>query len=359
MGKIFPIKTETSCQLKWTWNTLRLYNGISSACHRASMEPIDISTGFNFHNTPDKISARKTMLAGEWPSGGCEYCQKIEEQGGTSDRMFHLQIPDQSPLELEIDVTATSVTPRIVEVYLDNVCNMSCIYCWDGFSSKIQQENIKFGEFNNRGVVIKNNAVEHPDRETLKNKFWAWLDDNCHSLARLHILGGEPFYQQEFETILAFLEKDSYPNLEFNIVSNLNIAHDRFKKYINRIKQLDIKRFDLTASVDCFGPEQEYVRYGLDLDLWRKNFEFLVSESWITLNVNQTISGLTIKTMHELIQFINQHRQNREIGHYFGTTLMTHSFLHPEIFGKDFFKNDFDKLIVKENILNINWVCYE
>jgi hypothetical protein len=70
-----------------------------------------------------------------------------------------------------------------------------------------------------------------------------------------------------------------------------------------------------------------------------------VSESWITLNVNQTISVLTIKTMHELIQFINQHRQNREIGHYFGTTLMTHSFLHPEIFGKDFFKNDFDKII--------------
>jgi wyosine [tRNA(Phe)-imidazoG37] synthetase (radical SAM superfamily) len=36
----------------------------------------------------------------------------------------------------------------MIEIYFDNVCNMSCIYCWDGFSSKIQQENIKLTEEN-------------------------------------------------------------------------------------------------------------------------------------------------------------------------------------------------------------------
>jgi hypothetical protein len=163
------------------------------------------------------------------------------------------------------------------------------------------------------------------------------------------MLGGEPFYQQDFAVCMEFLNSRSNPNLEFNVVSNLNIKHDKFKNIILEIKKLvdtnKIKRFDLTASIDCFGKEQEYVRTGLDLELWKKNFEFLVNEKWIVLNVNQTITGLTIKTMLPLINYINFHRQTRDIGHYFGTVVHTHKCLEPGIFGKDFFKEDFDNIL--------------
>ena len=41
----------------------------------------------------------------------------------------------------------THVTPRLLEVYFSNLCNMSCTYCSAKFSSVIQHENEKFGEF--------------------------------------------------------------------------------------------------------------------------------------------------------------------------------------------------------------------
>jgi organic radical activating enzyme len=313
-------------------------------------EVVGVSDFDDFHNTPKKLSDRNLMLSGSWPQGGCEYCQNIEMLGGSSDRMFHLKIPGQYPHELASDPKAIHVSPTILEVYLDNVCNMSCVYCWDGFSSQIQHENNKFGVFQKDGVLIKNTAVKHPEHQQLKEKFWSWMEEHYNSLSRLNILGGEPFYQSDFETCLHFLELHKNAELEFNVVSNLMIKHEKFVKHISRIKQLvdqrKILRFDLTASIDCWGPAQEYVRYGLDLQTWQKNFEYLVSEPWIVLNINQTLSGLTIKNIPELLLYVKKFRTSgRIIGQYMSPTVHTHDFLHPKIFGKDFFQEDFNLIL--------------
>ena len=355
--KYFPIKTETACQLKWNWSTVRLYTGVTSSCHRSSYSNITTDNFDSFHNTTEKINARKLMLDGEWPKGGCEYCEKIESAGGSSDRMFHTAIPNMAPSELDNNPLATEITPTILEIYFDNVCNMSCMYCWDGFSSRIQQENIKFGRFEHAGIVIDNRAKKVNDIDQLTDRMWQWIKTHGQSLKRLHVLGGEPFYQQQFDYCLELFDENPFPNLEFNVVSNLMISTERFKNIINRIKKLvdekKLKRFDLTASIDCWGPEQEYVRYGLDLATWQQNFEYVAVQPWITLNINQTLSALTIKTVPELLQYINQFRNNREIGHYFSTAVNTHECLHPEIFGAGFFDSDFEQIL--DNMPDHTW----
>jgi len=344
--RIFPIQSDTACKLKWSWNTLRLHTGATSSCHRVQADRVTAENFDTFHNTPKKITDRQLMIDGQWPTGGCEYCKNIEDVGGFSDRQLHLRIPGQYPAELDSGATIL-VSPTILEVYLDNVCNMSCLYCWDGFSSKIEQENIRFGRFEQSGVVIDNYAVKSTDN--LKHSFWAWMDQHSTELHRLHILGGEPFFQRDFVTCLEFLEHRRHPQLEFNVVSNLMVQHDKFVAQIERIKHIvarrGLKRFDLTASIDCWGPEQEYVRYGLDFDKWKQNFEYVANQKWITLNINQTISGLTVKTIPALLEYVQKFRPDRPIGHYMSTTVETYDFLHPKIFGADFFKNDIECII--------------
>ena len=346
--KYFPIKTETACQLKWTWSTVRLYNGMTSSCHRASFNKITTDNFDSFHNTPAKLEARQIMLDGQWPLAGCEYCKNIEDAGGYSDRMTHLAVPNLTPPELDTDPTAIIVTPRILEIYFDNVCNMKCIYCWDGFSSQIQQENKKYGRFEKDGVVIDNRAVKVNNFVELTEKFWQWMDKNSTSLRRFHILGGEPFFQQQFDQCLTFLSTHYNPKLELNIISNLKVPSKRLHKYIDSIKTLvdekRISRFEITASIDCFGPEQEYVRNGLDLEQWQENFQYLADQKWITLNINQTLSGLTMKTIPDLLKFINPLRVNRKIGHFFSTVVMTDKFLHPEIFGPNYYDLTFEEI---------------
>lgn len=346
--KYFPIQTETACQLKWTWSSLYLYEGTTNSCHRVEKTKLTAESFDSFHNTDKKLADRTAMLAGAWPTGGCDYCEKIESAGGSSDRNLHLAIPNLSPPELDSDPVAIAVTPRIVEVYFDNTCNLSCVYCHDGFSSKIKYENTKFGRFEQHGLVIDNTHTRHPEQEQLTEKLWTWLDANYATIRRFHLLGGEPFYQQQFDTCLDFLYNHTNKDLEFNIVSNLMVDTGKLKSYIARIKELvaarKIKRFEITASIDCWGAEQEYVRYGLNLDQWRKNFEYLVSERWITLNINQVVSALTIPSMPELIEYVNQQRVDREIGHQL-ITVNEPTYMNPDIFCSEFFEDNLQQVL--------------
>lgn len=348
MTKYFPIKTDTACQLKWTWSTIWLYGGETLSCHRSDLSKVSINDFQNFHNTENKIESRKLMLEGKWPGKGCEYCRNIEQVGGSSDRQLHLKIPNLVPNELEQDPTATKVTPKILEVYLNNTCNLSCVYCGGKFSSQINTENKKFAESCDLDSTTFGTfkISEINNQSGYLREFWGWMENNSKELSRLHILGGEPFYQKEFEYFFEYFDKNPHPNLEFNVVTNLMISKKKLINYMEKFKKLisqkKIRRLDLTCSLDCWGPEQEYVRYGVDLDQWGDNFDYLVTLKWLILNINQTISVLTIKTMPELLKKINKWKKQKTINQFFSGVTPDPSYLKPNILGGDIFKEDFN-----------------
>jgi len=349
MAKFFPIQQGVACQLKWTWNTLRLREGTTHSCHRVRGQEIDLLNFDDFHNHPMWLQHRKMMLGGRFPQQGCEYCENIEKAGGTSDRMLHLKIPDLSPPELDSDAEAVRVTPRILEVFLDNTCNMACIYCDESNSSKIEQENRKFGRIDVEIIPrLTRERPKHDEFDRITESFFSYLDKNYQSLRRLHVLGGEPFYQTQFDRLVDFVINNNNPELEFNIVTNLMLSSAKLENFIQQMKQAvierRIKRLDITASLDCWGDEQEYVRYGLDLVKWRENFERLAQEKWITLNINSTITSLTIKTVPEMIEYLNSIKSQRKVLWTFGLVSYKQH-LHPSIFGPKFFDKDFEKIL--------------
>ena len=165
------------------------------------------------------------------------------------------------------------------------------------------------------------------------------------------MLGGETFIQHELmNSVLDILERNPSPNLEFCIFSNCNVPDKWWNYYINRIHALqiagNIKVFDLTASIDCWGPEQEYVRSGLNLDKFEKRFAWASQQGdWLRLNANQTVTAMTVKTMPGLIEKIKYYSKNKHIGHYFQFYTGMHMFQHPKIFAWNFWKDDFEKIL--------------
>jgi len=347
IGKIFPIRTATACKLKWTWNTVYLSSGISGSCHRTAYESITPDSFSNFHNTDLKQLERKQMLDGHWPDTSCVYCREIEESGGFSDRMRHLTIPGAIPNELDNDYQAVNVKPKLLEVYLNNTCNLSCLYCAEVNSSKIDAENKKFGQFEQDGVILDSTFVNKS--EELFPVFFAWIKENYHTLERLNIVGGEPFFQKEFDTLLDFLQDNKNPQCEINIISNLMLPTKMLVKYIDIFKTMisknKIKRLDVTCSIDCWGAQQEYVRTGLDLETWTNNFEYLLEQKWLTVNINQVVTPLTIKTMPELLERLQTWSKKKQIGHYFSVAAPGPSYFVPKIFGPGEFDKDFEKII--------------
>jgi organic radical activating enzyme len=314
VNKYFPIQSETACRLKWSWSTVYLTDGSTGSCHRASIGKLNSNNFANFHNTSEKIAARETMLEGKWPDGGCEYCKNIEDAGGYSDRNFQNTIPNIYPQELNDNNLLTQVNPVILEIFFKNTCNLSCIYCTERFSSSIQKENLKFG-----GSLLDGarDNLEENQYNNLAPLMWEWLESNFSNLERLHILGGEPFLIDDFQKLIEFIDAHPNPKLELNVVTNLIVKPKNLKIQIDRLLALQrenkIKRIDILCSVDCWGLEQEYIRYGFDCDLFEENFNYLLSITAIRLGILSTVTSLSIKGMPELGKKFNEWSNIREI----------------------------------------------
>ena len=355
--RVFPIKSDTACLLKWAWSTVYLGQGTSSSCHRTDQAPIPRDNFASFHNLPNKIEARQMMQRGEWPQGGCQYCEKIEAADGMSDRMYQLHAnhdQDRTPIELIQDPTTLEVVPTILEVYFNNVCNMACLYCGSNFSSKWEEENKRFGKFKHGSIDIGWNNEWNPEYETMLADFWKYLHDKDRYLhiRYYQILGGEPFYQKEFDMSMDFWESHPNPELTFNIITNLKVPHKKFCDYIDRFERMvksgALKRLQITGSLDAWGPQEEYVRHGLDLKEWEKNWEYLLDKPWVVMCVNAAITGLTIKTLPELIERINMWNTKRApwtLINFSFMTAMTPPQMVPDIFGSGVFDEDFKRIL--------------
>tara|TARA_R110000803_G_scaffold208369_1_gene276982 strand:+ start:6729 stop:7958 length:1230 start_codon:yes stop_codon:yes gene_type:complete len=333
----FPIKTATACQYKWTWSTVFLSTGTSSSCHRC--KGWDVSDMMDdFHNHPGKISDREKMLKGERPGNGCEYCFKIEDAGGVSERTGFINKTDQMPPEIEkVEIGSpypTSVTPRILEVYFNNLCNQKCVYCSPYFSSLIQQEVDKFGPLSDEYHL--DGFEEKPGYEDRKEKFWQWMEKHSQNLYQFHILGGEPMYIPEFEETLEFFKTKKHPNMNFKIFSNLKYPTKKFIKKIALIQELIdsgyLKSFQVVCSIDNWGPQAEFARHGMKLKQWEANFNHLLLKTDTILNIHSTISPVTLPTMADLYRKVIEWGKVKDIE--FGWNTIAHPrFMAPEILG--------------------------
>jgi hypothetical protein len=332
------------------------------------MEPGEFHT---FHNTPKKLEARTKMLDNEWPGDGCEYCRDIEASGGMSDRLRQLKLVNESESEysslvspeLKIEDSVISTTPTMLEIYFNNKCNMSCIYCGPTLSSLWVQENKIHGEFDNY-TVDENNPIPPPHKRFLVSdaeeadrqydsrlaEFWTWFKENYQSLKMINVLGGEPFYQDETEQMIDFLlESNVAPtNTRIYFFSNLKVNSEKFIRLITKMKRLRYERkmrVGIIASLDCWGPEAEYIRSGLNLGQFEKNFSYMVNNCyWLELVINSTINSLSIKAMPALMHKMNEWSKLHPITHGFNL-LVDPEEMNPSIFPSGFFDKDFETVL--------------
>ena len=346
-SKPFPITQGIPCQLKWNHSTVFLTMGTTASCHRVTHDPYEIRDGqMEFHNIRTKLEAREKMLRGEWPGRGCEHCKSTEDAGGHSDRLSSLNMPGvTAPKELQQNQNAVSVTPTQLEIYFSNTCNLKCVYCNSKFSSTIDNENRIYGRFFHGDKTFGNNVfipgkIEvNPNIEEDTDKLFLWLEQHIHELNKLMILGGEPFLQKETERMVELLEREPNPNLTLVIFSNLTVDTVKVQGWLARIWRLvekgTLHNLQVVGSLDCWGPQAEYVRNGLDLKKYVSNFEFILNKTKITPSINSALMALTIPTLPDLIKQMNTWSKIREV-YWSGMKAgdAGRPYLNPTIFGK-------------------------
>lgn len=321
-------KPEFLCMAPWTHTYLSPQSERRLCC--ASREPaqnfkqyIDTDSGSGEYN-PMSLeewwngehvrSIRRTMMAGDIPAA-CQVCNhKLLNTDVYRSYFWHMFQHHYDSIWKTTDETGyTTMKPVSWDYRFSNLCNFKCRMCGDMLSSSWETE------------IKKNNFVDYNDtknnwlREPVRSKMRRWQTDAAEkefgsaiesgTVEEIYWVGGEPLmYEQHWEYMNRIVEL-GYADRVY-VRYNTNLSRVDYKG-MNLWKTLDqFRDWQVCASIDGTGEVGEYIRTGLNYNLWLKNFEAGVAamrhRRQLKLDYTITLPGLLeIKNMVELSKQLN------------------------------------------------------
>jgi len=245
-----------------------LYIDIDNKHHKPCCQ-FNTSTKYNGLEDFNK-TIRNDNLKNNW-SAGCENCQTAEENKNLSHRLFPNHLPDQSLIENNKFIL------KHLELRLDTVCNLACVTCDSGSSSKWSSEDERmYGK-----TVSKNNHLDY--NWVLDRKLW----ENVESL---NLYGGEPFYSKKLKTILSWLiANDFSQNIKISFYTNGTIFNEQIIEMLNKFKCSVI-----SISIDGVGQNFEIIRWPAKWSNILDNIERLKKIKNSEISITYTVSILNI-----------------------------------------------------------------
>lgn len=332
------------CAAKWLQVTIYLQNGVNHSCHHPNTHRIplqelkkDLSV---FHNTAFKKEQRKMMLEGVRPPE-CVYCWNIEDKVGQEYSDRKIKNEDSWAVDkiekLKSSDPSENINPSYLEVSLGSECNFACSYCKADSSTRIENELKQFGDYetyNDYGKTawLKSDGrlpVYNSDENPYRELFREWFKEIKEDLRVFRMTGGEPFINPLFSELVEELKNRKNPGLEVSVNSNLGMAHNIVVKQTAKLKELEdkeeIDKVAIYTSLESFGPQAEYVRFGLDMELFKKNTEYILENTNFQLVFMATHNILSIFSFKEMMDYILGLKKKYEKDHNDGQRIIIDS----------------------------------
>ena len=318
--RIIPIMdavSPTFCLAKWHHVTMYLQSGETHSCYHPKPHKIPLSELADnpsaLHNTMHKKLERKEMLEGKKPEG-CQYCWNIEAMGKdyTSDR--HIRNSSIFTEERHANTVNgpwdQNINPEYLEINFGNECNFKCGYCHPKYSTSFYNEIKKHGPVttvnNHRCDIDWMHLYQREEENPYVDAFWKWWPELRKTLNIMRVTGGEPLMHRSTWQLLDKIDEEPLPNLELNVNSNLGSKTALVEKLAEKVTKLidgnKIQSFKLFTSLDTWGERAEYIRTGLDLELWEKNFHTYLSKTNSPITFMITFNIFSVTTFKSLLE---------------------------------------------------------
>ena len=306
-------KSASFCAAKWYNATIWLGSGQTTSCHHPPAHAIDRAALEHnpsaLHNTPQKKLDRGMMQAGKRPPG-CEYCWKIEDMGvdAVSDRVYKSKIYPIEALDTAYNTDAQDdINLRTLEIAFDRTCQFACSYCNPAFSTTWAKDIKNNGAYKDLISDGRNHFThEHQSAQLYRfgepnpyvEAFFAWWETDLHkTLQELRITGGEPTMSGDLWRLIDWF-KDNQGRSRTRLAINSNLGMDRLKLLEFANKTADIPHLEIYTSNEAFGAQAEYIRDGLDYDLWMHNVQELLERDHIrAVHFMSTINALCLDSL--------------------------------------------------------------
>ncbi len=308
------------CGAKWYNATIWLGSGMTTSCHHPPAHRINLESlehnPKGLHNTVQKKLDRHMMKAGARPAG-CEYCWKIEDmrRDAVSDRVYKSKIYKIEDLTKAADSeTHEDFDLRTLEISFDRTCQFACSYCNPAFSTTWANDIRRNGPYTGLISDGRNHFTHAHDSSQLYSfsehnpyvaAFFQWWESDLHrTLDELRITGGEPLMSgYTWQLIDWFKTNRGRSRTRLAINSNLGMPRDKLFDFIERTR--DIENLDIYTSNESTCMQAEYIRDGLDYDLWTHNVMELLEHDHIrAVHSMCTINALCLDSLPEYLDWL-------------------------------------------------------
>ncbi len=211
---------------------------------------------------------RKTFLNGEWPEN-CKRCKYVESLAGVSKRMDENGFWYEKYKDL-IKTTqedgSVPYDPPHIDVRTGTICNLKCIHCGTGASSKWKEDKKLLNKYpNTEDYVIDNKWIEND------YAFWDHLRSVMHQTKRYNFLGGESFANKRHNEFLKELSESEYAkNVDLAYVSNGTLITEERLNQLSKFKSVTMR-----LSIDALEKAGEYFRFPIKWDTFVKQLKVI------------------------------------------------------------------------------------
>ena len=252
---------------------------------------------------------RSEFLQGRWPEN-CKRCRYVESLNGQSKRMDENFYHYDNYKHL-IDKTAQDGTvdhyPPNIDIRVGTICNLKCIHCGTGASSKWNEDKAILNKYPNTELYDVDNKWIEQD-----SFIWDNIKENLQHTKRFNFLGGEPFANKQHNKFIQDISQTEYAkDIALSYVSNGTLLTEKMFENLKNFRQIIIR-----LSLDAIGIPGEYFRFPIKWEQFKLKLELMQKYakqySHFDIGVQWTCSNISIFYLTETFDFMKKHYPNIE-----------------------------------------------
>ena len=282
-----------------------------------------------FENDPKLNQLREEMITPgsnlELARVSCKSCIKQEKEYGRSRRQASLKIQSnddgiwagiRKAVNRYKETKTGHIKDRIFEVQIKafgNQCNLDCYMCHT-YDSSTRTTTLNSKELEGQTVMnvwtlkhgndLKVNSIKGAPLQDIIDQ----IADIAPYIYNLKLIGGEPLVMKQYYQLLDAIIKTGHArHMKLKFQTNMSVLGQGKYKITDYIRHFQL--FEFTVSLDGIGKTDEYIRRRSNWEDIVKNIKAVKQYPNVQINVNGTISFLSVLRFYELINWFDENKK--------------------------------------------------
>ena len=282
-----------------------------------------------FENDPKLNQLREEMVTPgsnlELARVSCKSCIKQEKEYGRSRRQASLKIQSnddgiwagiRKAVNRYKETKTGHIKDRIFEVQIKafgNQCNLDCYMCHT-YDSSTRTTTLNSKELEGQTVMnvwtlkhgndLKVNSIKGAPLQDIIDQ----IADIAPYIYNLKLIGGEPLVMKQYYQLLDAIIKTGHArHMKLKFQTNMSVLGQGKYKITDYIRHFQL--FEFTVSLDGIGKTDEYIRRRSNWEDIVKNIKAVKQYPNVQINVNGTISFLSVLRFYELINWFDENKK--------------------------------------------------